>query len=409
MKARLELFSRAFALVLLLCLGWSLWASAQSITNTNKTTETTNATRLEKTVERLQSHAVTFGLDKIAPLREHEFLDEPLWKYVASLVYFLLAFVVAKVIDFLTQLWLKRLATRTGSTIDDLVLVFLRGPIKVVAFVILANIGLNFFEWSDTTKLYLSRALIVIVAGSLTYLAIKLVTLSLTIWRRRTARDADGRFNDQLFSFLRITSIVVVITIAVLVTAQNLNINITAALASLSVGGLAVGLAAQDTLGNLFGAVAVFVDKPFQLGDYIKLDSTEGIVEAVGLRSTRLRNPEGQLVAVPNKTMGNAIITNTSERPSIKTTLNLTLPRTVPADAVKRALAILDEIYRRHPMTQKVWVSFNQINLNGLNIVVVHWWKGTDYEKYLAGIQEMNLAVKQRFDAESIPLAGPGG
>jgi hypothetical protein len=81
----------------------------------------------------------------------------------------------------------------------------------------------------------------------------------------------------------------------------------------------------------------------------------------------------------------------------------------VTADAVKRALAIVEEVYKRHPMTLKAWVSFNQINLIGLSIAVVHWWKGTDYEKYLAGIQEMNLVVKQRFDAESIPFAGPGG
>jgi MscS family membrane protein len=72
---------------------------------------------------------------------------------------------------------------------------------------------------------------------------------------------------------------------------------------------------------------------------------------------------------------------------------------------VKRAVAILREIYQGNPMTQDAWVSFNQFTGPNLNIQVVHWWKGTDYQKYLAGMQEMNMAVKDRFDTEGISFA----
>jgi MscS family membrane protein len=184
-----------------------------------------------------------------------------------------------------------------------------------------------------------------------------------------------------------------------------MGVNITAAITSLSIGGLAVGLAAQDTLANLFGAVAVFADKPFRLGDQIKLDGAEGTVEQVGMRSTRVRNPEGYLVTVPNKTIGGAIITNITGRSSIKTVMNLALTHNTPTDKVKRAVALLEEIYRGHRQTQDVWISFNQFAGSNINIMIVHWWKGTDYQAYLAGMQEMNLAVKERFDAEGITFA----
>jgi len=151
--------------------------------------------------------------------------------------------------------------------------------------------------------------------------------------------------------------------------------------------------------------VAVFVDKPFRVGDQIKLEGAEGVVETVGLRSTRVRNPEGHLLAVPNKTMGNVIITNITQRPNIKTVLNFALVRTLPAEKLKRALDILEEIYRRNPMTEDAWISFNQFTGGNLNIQVVHWWKGTDYQKYLAGMQEMNLKLKAQFDAEGIAFA----
>ncbi|HLP77341.1 MAG TPA: mechanosensitive ion channel family protein, partial [Candidatus Paceibacterota bacterium] len=182
---------------------------------------------------------------------------------------------------------------------------------------------------------------------------------------------------------------------------------ITAAIASLSIGGLAIGLAAQDTLANLFGAVAVFVDKPFRIGDLIQLDSVKGNVESIGLRSTRVRNLDGHLITVPNKTMGNATITNITRRPNIKTEMNIGITYDTTPEKVRRALKILEEVYRGHAMTQDLILSFNKFADSSLNIIVVHWWGNTDHRAYLAGMQEMNLAIKERFDAEGINFAFP--
>jgi MscS family membrane protein len=398
---------RAGVVFLLAMLAWSIWAGAQTNTNTSPALRTNQPSSLIRNVERLEEHHVTFGLDRIEPLREYKLLGEPLWKYVASLTYILLAFCAARLVDWLTCVWLKRLAAKTETLLDDLLLALLHGPVRVLTFVIFLDLGLTLFEWSDTAKVYLSKGFIVIVAGSLTYLAVKVVILLLDVWKRRTTREADRKFDEQLFSIIRRSVVTFIIVVAVLVTAQNLGINITAVITSLSIGGLAVGLAAQDTLGNLFGAVAVFVDRPFRVGDQIKLDGAEGTVETVGMRSTRVRNGDGQLVAVPNKTMGNAIITNLTSRPNIKTTMDLLLAQSLPADKVKRALALLKEIYGSHPMTADLSISFNKFAGQNININIVHWWRGSDYQKYLAGIQEMNLAVKERFDAEKIAFVEP--
>jgi MscS family membrane protein len=399
------ILARALFVAVLLAVAWSIWAAAPATTNAPALESTNAHPDLVQRMQHLQEHPVTFKLDTVPFLTEHELLGEPLWKYVASLLYILLAFYFAKLIDVVTRVWLKRLATRAHTHTGEALLKLLRGPLKLVVFVVLLNVGLNLFDWSDKAKRFLSRGLTLVVAASLTYLAIKIEEVLLTVWQQRHAQESERKFNDDLFSVIRISLTTFTIIIALLVTAQNMDINISAAIASLSIGGLAVGLAAQDTLANLFGAVAVFVDKPFQVGDQIKLDGTEGTVEAVGLRSTRVRNPDGQLVAVPNKTMGNAIITNLSRRSSIKTILNFALPQDLPAAKVKEALAMLNEIYRAHPMTAEVWVSFNQFVDGKLKIQVVHWWKGTDYQKYLAGLQELNLRVKERFEQERITLA----
>ena len=106
--------------------------------------------------------------------------------------------------------------------------------------------------------------------------------------------------------------------------------------------------------------------------------------------------------------MGTATITNLSNCANIKTTMNLVLAHSTPTSKVERALSLLAEIYRGHPMTKEVWISFNRFAGRHINIMIVHWWKGTDYQKYLAGIQEMNLAVKARFDTEGISFAYAG-
>jgi MscS family membrane protein len=148
-------------------------------------------------------------------------------------------------------------------------------------------------------------------------MALKFVDLVTGYWRQRVSSGTDKSFNDQLLPIIRNSLKVFTVVVAVLLTLQNLGLNVTSLIASLSIGGLALSLAAQDTLSNLFGAVAVLTDKPFLIGDKIKLDQVEGIVESVGLRSTRVRTTEGHLVSVPNKTMGNAVITRFANQPPL--------------------------------------------------------------------------------------------
>jgi MscS family membrane protein len=226
-------------------------------------------------------------------------------------------------------------------------------------------------------------------------------------WQERVAKSEDRSFDEQLFPIVRKSLKVFVTVVAVLVTTQNLGLNITGVLASLSIGGLALGLAAQDTLANLFGAVAIFLDKPFRIGDRIRLDAVDGTVETIGLRSTRVRNLDGHLVTIPNKTMGNATITNVSRRPTIKTEMNLGITYDTTYEKVQEALKILEEVYRGHKMTHDVWISLNKFADSALNIFIVHWWSGTEQQPYLAGMQELNLEIKRRFDAAGIDFAFP--
>ena len=394
---------------------WSVWRSAAQNSNdvaaaaitaradglTNHLGPIVSLVKKMETPEWVERLAVDF------PFLRQMWWGNELWKYLFSLIYIFLAFYISKFLDFLTRVWLNKWAEKTETKFDDLLLELLNGPVRVVAFVIFLRVGLDVFQWPDKVQAVMNKCFTLIVAVSLIYTVLKFVDLLMSYWHQRSRTEADKAFDQQLLPIVRKSLKVFVIVVGALVTLDNLGINITAAIASLSIGGLAVGLAAQDTLANLFGAVAVFVDKPFRIGDRIKLEGVDGTVETIGLRSTRVRSVDSHLVAIPNKIMGNAIITNITQRPHIKTEMNLGLVCDLSSAKLKQAIRLLEEIYRAHPQTEDLIVSFNKFADSSLNVQVIHWWKGTDQKGYFAGMQDLNLTIKERFDAEGISFAFP--
>ena len=393
-----------------LCAGLFLTIAAfgqAPATNAAASAPSTNARPLLAFPEiSVTNHAyLTFGLNKVDTLQA-EVLGNPLWQYLAFAIYIALAFLVSKVFDLVLGVWLKRLARRTETETDDMVIELLRGPAKVIAFVVLMHIGLSLFKWPAVMERLLGKMFILIVAFSITYVFLKLVDVLVGQWIRRFVSHDDKSLREALVPIVRGALKGFLLIIAILMTLQNMGVDITGILASLSVVGLALGLAAQDTVANLFGTFTIFIDKPFKIGDRIQLSGVDGTVEQINLRSTRVRNLDGHLVTIPNKTMGNATITNVSQRPNIKTTLVIGITYSTPTVKVKEAVDILRDIFI-HPKTHDVLISFKQFADSSLNIEVVHWFATSEVREYTVGIEAFNLQIKERFDKAGIEFAFP--
>lgn len=431
MQKNFDFWFRTLLVALLVTWIWAFWTSAQtnetellapenaspSLSSTDGVADgnqLTNAvppsdtsTNLLAGHSPLKSRGFTFWLDQVNFL-QNSLMGIPLWQYLASLIYIFLAFLVSKFLDHFLTGQLNRWVSKHPTHLGRLLIQLVRGPVKIVSFAIFLHIGLLIYQWPDWIDTIFSKALQIIVAISVTYTIVKFVDLLINYWEvRRTKDSADPTFDTQLIPIVRKTLKLFVMIVAVLVTCSNLGLNITGLIASLSIGGLAIGLAAQDTLANLFGAVAIFLDKPFRVGDRITFDTFDGFVESIGLRSTRVRNLDGHLITVPNKAMGNATVTNITKRPHIRTVMNIGITYNTPSEKAKRAVQLLEEIYRAHPMTQDVWISFNKFADFSLNILVIHWWNSVVYKDYLEGMQELNLTIKKQFDEENIVFAFP--
>ena len=200
---------------------------------------------------------------------------------------------------------------------------------------------------------------------------------------------------------------VFVIITGALSAAQYLGFPITSVIAGLGVGGIAVALAAQNTLANIFGSVAILVDRPFRVGDNVKIQEFEGAVEEIGLRSTRIRTPNGHLVTIPNKVVVDAGIVNISSRPTIRRAMTLGLTYGTTAERMQEAVKILEEIFRAHPQTHDVWVYWRDYSASSLDIFIVYWCRSTEEKESLYALGQINVEIKRRFDAAGLEFAFP--
>jgi MscS family membrane protein len=249
--------------------------------------------------------------------------------------------------------------------------------------------------------------LIGLAIGFTLYQLVDVVFVAMTTYTSRTRSKMD----DMLVPIVRTSLRVTVIALTVLQVAQTLTDRpLTSILAGLGVGGLAVALAAQDTIKHFFGSLVLFADHPFQVGERIVVDEVDGTIEEVGFRSTRIRTLTGHLVTMPNGDLANKTIANISKRPYIRHHVVLGITYDTPYEKVVRARDIVREILvdheGRHPdFPPRVY--FEQFAGTSLNLFVMFWYHPADFWSYMAFVDRFNLDVLSRFTAEGIDFAFP--
>jgi MscS family membrane protein len=347
----------------------------------------------------------TFGLDRVEFLQQ-EIGGYPLWQYAASLLWIFGAFLVAALVDILIKRALMKLAARSKTDFDDKLIAVIHKPIKLIVFLLMLQLGVQAFDWVDWAEKLMSGLFAVAIAGCVTYLVLQLVDV-LVGYVHQKFFPGDAELSKLLMPILGKSIKVFIIVIAALTTAQYLGLPITSVIAGLGIGGIAIALAAQNTLSNVFGTVTILADRPFRVGDRVKVDSHEGFIETIGLRSTRLRTLEGHLTVIPNKIMADSAIVNISARPNIRHLMTLNITYGTSAEKMKLAVETLREIYKNHPLTHDAIVYWRDFGSHSLDILVVYWCKTTDFKEFLKSNEEINMEIKRRFEAAGIEFAFP--
>ncbi len=231
------------------------------------------------------------------------------------------------------------------------------------------------------------------------------------VWLKERSAQTATKMDDMLAPLVRKSLRVTIFVFTLLQVATVLSDKpLTSLLAGLGVGGLAIALAAQDTVKNFFGSLLILADKPFELGDRIIVDGHDGPVEEVGFRSTRVRTLEGNLVSIPNGDLANKAIINVGRRRSIRRIVNLGVTYDTPPEKLELALKIVKDALDNHEgmdSENPPKVFFNDFQDSALNIFAIYWYFPPDYWAYCEMCERLNFEILRRFNEEGIEFAFP--
>lgn len=301
---------------------------------------------------------------------------------------------------------LRALAARTTTDLDDFaidVVGGIRSPeFHLVAFY-LATRPLVMPAWLDKGF----RGVVII---AVTYRVLRIIQRTVEYAVGKALKPGPAGLTDaDKHTQRNITYVVnVFLTIvAVLFLLSNLGFNVTSMIAGLGVGGIAVALAAQAVLGDLFSAVAIFLDKPFIVGDAILWDGDVGVVERIGLKTTRIRLLSGDIMIVPNASLTSSKIRNFRDYTDRRVVFGFGIVYDTPAATVERIPSMVKEIVAGVPETRFDRAHFLKFGDSSLDFEIVYYVEGGDYLRYMDRNQAVLLGLMRRFEKEKIGFAFP--
>jgi MscS family membrane protein len=318
-----------------------------------------------------------------------------LWQWIGLALVAVVSALVAWVATYVVTRLVAAVMRRAGSsTLDARTLAIARGPAAAVVAASLAACALPLLALDEDLQRGLARVLQIVVVAALTWLTVRIVdVVTQRLDRRFRAERQTGAAS--LVAIARKASKVVILVLALVLALDNLGFQVTALVAGLGIGGVAVALAAQKSLENLFGGVTLYADQPLYIGDFCRFGDRLGIVEDIGLRSTRVRTLERTQVTIPNADFANFELENYSRRDKFwfHPVIGITYA-TTPAQ-IRAILAAVRDMLREHahvePETARI--RFIGFGASALDLEIFSYVKARDYDAYLEIAEELNLRI----------------
>ena len=274
---------------------------------------------------------------------EYELWGNTLESWGISILIIVGAVVVVKLISLFSRKVLKPFITRTPNHLDNVIYYSLESPIKFAVMLLGIWIAIHRLVYPDNFVKTIDNAYRILIVLDITWVFARLIGGLLEIYLRK---DSTGQTH-KMMPIIKRTALVLVWIIGIVMALSNIGVNISALLGTLGIGGIAFALAAQDTVKNIFGAFTIFTDKPFNIGDTIRVDSFEGTVIDVGARSTKIMDYDKRISTFPHYKITDANIINISSEPKRRVVLNLGLTYDTTPEKMKEALDILKAIPER--------------------------------------------------------------
>ena len=298
----------------------------------------------------------------------------------------------------------EALSKRTSTQADDILADALRATRPWILAAVAALVALEVLELPTRWDERVRHLWFVVLVLQLALWVSRAVMLLMQQQLQRHAKVPQSSASATLLGWGLQTALWTTVLLAVL---ANLGVNITALVTSLGVGGIAVALAVQNILGDLFASLAIALDKPFEVGDAIAVNNISGTVESVGLKTTRIRAPGGEQIVMSNADLLKSAVSNYKRQSQRRIEFRFTLSLATAADEARAVPGIVQQLVEAQPHVRFDRAHLKRISDTALEYEVVYVVLQSDYKIYMDAQQEICLALLARLQAEGIALAAP--
>ncbi|MDR0371565.1 MAG: mechanosensitive ion channel family protein [Prevotellaceae bacterium] len=340
---------------------------------------------------------------------DNYFWNNTLKDWGISLLIIAGAFLLIKIISLFNEKILKRSSQKTRNRFDNVIYYAFESPILFGAGLLGFWIALRRLHFPDNITYSIEAAYKILVVLNVTWFFARLAGRLLeAYWSHKAEKsDASQKSTEIMIPVVRRAVLFIVWAIGIATALGTIGVHLTAVLGTLGIGGIAFALAAQDTVKNIFGGFTIFTDKPFSIGDIIKIDGFEGTIVDVGVRSTRMRNYDKRLITIPNYKIVDASIVNISAEPMRRVVTTLGLTYDTSPEKMRRALEILRDIPNRvkHVSGKDIKANFTEFADSSLVITFIYFIEKRG--DIIGTTSEVNMEILSAFNGEGLNFAFP--
>lgn len=350
-------------------------------------------------------------LSYLQQLIDQTILGISLLRFISAFAVIFVTLILKRVIAHIFTKVIFKAAQKTSGQMDNVLSKNLNKPAEFLVLVIGFYLAVEILQLPQqpTDLNHLARnAIQILLTFNLAWFCYNMVSL-LEHWMGHWAGKTESTLDDHLVPFIRKTLRVFIVILAILMLVQKLGYPISGLLTSLGIGGLAVALAAKDSLSNIFGSIMILLDRPFTIGDWIKAGDMEGTVEEIGFRSTRIRTFAKTLITVPNSVLMNLSIDNFSQMPKRRIKLNIGVTYDTKPAQLRQAVSDIKRVLREHPAIHQEFslVNFTDFGASSLDIMVYCFTTSTVWGEYLDAREDICLKIMETLENIGLEIAYP--
>lgn len=338
-----------------------------------------------------------------------EFWGNTLENWGISIIIILVTIIVTKLISYFNKKVLKPYTNKTKNRLDDIIYDSIESPILFGIMLIGIWIAIHRLVYPDNFVKAVDSAYSILIVLNITWLFARLTNSLIEGYWINTADKTNRaqRFSSKMMPVIKRTLLVIVWIIGIIMALSNVGVNISALLGTLGIGGVAFALAAQDTIKNVFGAFTILTDRPFSIGDTVRIDSFEGTIIDVGIRSTRMRNYDKRLITFPNYKVADASIVNISSEPMRRVVMSIGLTYDTTPEKMNEALTILRSMPSKvqYVSTKDLVANFSDFKDSSLVITFIYFIENKGDIGLVSS--NVNMEVLSAFNKAGLNFAFP--